>query len=297
MKPFFYLDTNVYRLLADNTNNTAVDLNEHHRLKIRLSAITLIELIEDLLTCSPRKFGLHKRAIELARQIGGAKIVAAPGEFLAKHLFKTSYANPHLAVTNLKRWLDFAVRQKHQAGLSSPVRVGIFEYYLDVSLIAHYQEIWRSHYISRTKSYIEAVVAALGSQSRETRGGPLRGASAKAMQVFLESQQWKRLYVRKLAGLVQRESLDDETLDRMYPYLEAACKFVSTILRQSLCEGYRFERHANDAVDEAQLHYLCDPSLTFVTNDGRLRDKILACDQSKRVISIDDFITRLERAA
>lgn len=85
-------------------------------------------------------------------------------------------------------------------------------------------------------------------------------------------------------------------INKLYPSLETACKLISVIIRQSLCEGYRYEKHANDRIDEVQLYYLCDPSLTFVTNDSRLRRKTQGCSQSQRVISFNELREKLEYA-
>lgn len=295
IKSFFYLDTNVYRQLIESSDCASIALLKDYRRRFRLSAITLMELMEDLHTCSPNKFDLRKRSVELARDVGGAKIMPAHGEFIAKHLFKAPFRNPNLATHFLKRWLDFAVRVKNRASLTSPVKKGVFEISLNVQLIAKNLKALRSSYLKRMRDDIETLLTRLGPQPSDTRGGPLRGYSAKVVGTFFESEAWKRLYLQKLAASVQKH-LDEEAAEELYPSLEAACKLVSTILRQSLCDGYLYERHANDAVDEAQLHYLCDPSLTFVTND-RLRKKIQGCGQSHRVITFDELVSRLEHGA
>lgn len=214
MKSYFYLDTNVYwRLIAGSDCAGVALLKKHHR-RFRLSFITLQELIEDLRTCSPEKFGLHKQTVELARQVGGQKIMAAPGEFVAKHLFKTSYANPHLAVSNLSMWLEVAVRVKNQEALASPVRRGVFEMGLDVSLIASNQKSIRDSYLSRMEQLVKTVVSEIGLQPSASRGGPLRGGSAPKVQDFFENQKWKRSYIRKLGARIGATSLNDETLNK-----------------------------------------------------------------------------------
>lgn len=296
MKSYFYLDTNVYRRLIEGSDRIGVTLLKKHHRRFRLSFIMLEELIEDLRTCSPEKFDLRKQTVELARQVGGQKIMAAPGEFVAKHLFKTSYANPYLAVNNLSGWLEVAVRFKNQGSLTSSVRRGVLEMGLDVSSIAGYQKNLRDSYISRMEHLVKTVISEIGPQPSASRGGPLRGEDALKVQDFFESQKWKRSYMRQLGALVGATSLNDETLDKLYPSLEAACKLISVILRQSLCEGYRYERRASDRADEVQLYYLCDQSLIFVTNDDRLRRKIQGCSQSQRVISFNKLREKLEHA-
>jgi hypothetical protein len=288
MKVWYFLDTNIFRNLVESRDNAGMSFLRVNRRCFRLTPTTIMELVEDLLTCKAHNFLQRREALVLARSVSGGAVLPAQGEFLAKHVFKTPFANPNLSPRTVAKWLDVVTRYESKSQLGTEVTMNdIYVAKLDVAYISQNNQALRSHYLTMMSGYKDALLA-LTQISHVPRGGPLDGDDAKLFIRFTKSQDWKRLYVRIMSKTVGPEIVEIYKLDELFPQLEPAWEFVSTVMRQSLCEGYRFDRNANDVMDEAQLHYLCVPHLVFVTRDGKLSAKVPTFAGS-RVITFDQL--------
>jgi len=287
VKEHFYLDTNVYWRLPENNDQNGIALLKRNRKRLRLTATTIIELIEDLHTCAPARFDLHKKAVELARDAGKGGILPASSEFVARRVFNTSFGNATPSIQTLRRCLDLAVRYRSQGELGGPVRVGAGWGRLDVAFVARQMQQMRSDHVQQVRAYKSTALA------QNPKGTLPDDQYCQRITSYYKTPEWKRSYVRGAARGVGCSGLSDAQLDQLAPLLQAACEFVGTILRQSICEGYRYWKKANDVMDQHHLQYLCDPTLTFVTEDGKLRSKV-SVHAGQRVIGWPELEDRLQ---
>jgi hypothetical protein len=163
---------------------------------------------------------------------------------------------------------------------------------LDVAAIKKAEDEFRALHTRMVKGYLGEIVREAGVTTLPAVGGPLTGDAAALTTLFFKGERWKRHYVRMWAKTLGRPSLTDEESDELWPLMRPAGEFLSKVLLQSVRDRYNFERNSNDVTDEAHLSYLCDPSLTFVTEDKRLRSKLSAASLS-RVIPFQEFRNRV----
>ena len=296
MREYFYFDTNVYRDVVEENWHAEEALLRRHKKRLKLATTTVLELLEDLDTRSPTKFATAQRALQLARDTAGQTILPVREDFLASRLFRTEYRSGQLGSAQIRRWVDVAIRYRTIAHVGSLIRVGPIRVpmALDIGAIRHAQEEFRSRHVRMIGGYRSDILKTAGVTSLPPVGGPLSGNDAAKVTRFFEGQQWRRHYVKMWANALGRSGLTEEQLDNLWPSMQPAGEFLSRVLLQSLRDGYNFERNSNDVTDEAHLSYLCDPLLTFVTQDKRLRSKLSASSLS-RVISFDAFKKRLGR--
>lgn len=295
MRIYFYLDTNVYRRVIESGDAATEALLVRNRSQLKLAAVTVLELIEDLWTSAQEAtFRQRKRAIELARRVAGSRILPADGEFLLKTVFDPGGAGSGESARMAKRWLDAVVRFRSRADLARPVRHSVGRGVFDFEDIANRLRERRLGYVRKLDRYKEDIIAKTGLPDIKPRGGRISGPYAAGVNKYFETDQWRTTYVNMYARAVGAQIPDADDALRFCRRMQAACEFSATILRQSLCDGYRYDRKANDALDEAHLHCLCDGSLVFVTNDYKLRSKISEASRD-RVITAADLIARLTR--
>jgi hypothetical protein len=290
---YFYLDTNVYRHIIESGDRVAEALLVGNRTRVKLAAVTVLELIEDMWTSDQEAtFRQRKRAIELARRVVGDKILPADGEFLLKKVFDPSGARSGGSARMTKRWLDAVVRYRSRADLVRPIPYSIGRVMFGFADMAKRLQKRRLAYVEMLDRYKEDIIAKTGLPDIQARGGRISGPYAAAVNKYFETDEWRTTYVNMHARAVGAQTPDAVDALRFCRRMQAACEFSATILRQSLCDGYRYDRKANDALDEAHLRYLCDDSLVFVTNDYKLRTKISEASRG-RVITATDLIARL----
>jgi len=293
MRSSFYLDTNVYRHIVEQGQLGLSELISKNKNRICLAAVTVLELIEDLYTCeSEQAFHARKRAAELARLIGGKRILPADGWFLTKKLFDPSTQKAAESSKQAKKWLDVVVRYRSMNEIGQPVPYSIGRAILDVRDVAERLQKMRSAYVKMMDSYKGEILRKAGLTSQAIRGTIVSGPYAPAINTFFKSDDWKITYVKILARAVGASPLSDIDALQFSKRVQIAREFSGTILRQSLCDGYKYDQKANDAIDEARLRYLCDDSLVFVTDDEKLRRKIPNSPVG-RVINLQNLITEL----
>ena len=294
VRPVFYLDTNVYRHLVEPANGDPCEIIKRKRSRMRLVADTVLELIEDLYTCSSEPtFQARKKAAELARLIGGKTVLPADGRFLVKKLFDPKLQERAESGKQAKKWLDVVVRYRSRSDVGQPVRYTVGRVVLDVQDIARRLQKMRSAYVRMLDSYKAEILRKAGLTSGAVRETDVSGPYASAVNEYFRTDEWKLTYVRILARAVGATVGSDADALQFSQRLCVACEFSGTTLRQSLCEGYKYERKANDALDEAHLRYLCDDSLVFVTDDNKLRGKIPRTSKG-RVINLKELVARLK---
>lgn len=287
MKTRFYLDTNVYWKLAEHNDLDAMALLKGNRKRLRLTATTTIELIEDLHTCAPDRFDLHKKAIELARDAGKGGMLPASGEFVARRVFNTSFGNRTPSTQSLGTCLDLAVRYRSQAALGRSIRVGAVRRRINIDFVASQMRRMRDDYVRQVKAYKSDFL------TQNPKGNMSDNEYRQRITSGFKSPEWKRAYVRGAGKGVGCNGLSDSELDRLSPFLQTASDFIGTVLRQSICDGYRYWKKSNDVMDQYHLQYLCDPTLTFVTEDGKLRSKV-SVQSKQRIIGWAELEARLQ---
>lgn len=289
----FYLDTSVYRHLVAPGRADLYQIIRGNRSRIRLVADTVLELIEDLYTCkSEAAFRERRQAVELARLIAGKAILPADGWFLVKKLFDPSAQKAAESGKQAKKWLDVVVRYRSKDDVGRPVPYIIGHVILDVQDIARRLQKMRSAYVRMLDRYKGEIMRKAGFVSEEVRRTKVTGPYASAINRYFRSDDWKITYVKILARAVGASVASDTEALQLSKRIQIASEFSGTILRQSLCEGYKYELKANDALDEAHLRYLCDGSLVFVTDDKKLRKKIPETSRG-RVINLQELVTEL----
>ena len=260
--------------------------------RMRLAAVTVLELIEDMWTCKDETaFLVRKRAVELARLVGQHRILPSDDEFVLKRLFDPGRGTPGRTSGVTKRWLDTVVRFRSRADLSKPVRYAVGRVIFDFADFAGRIGELRRSYVKMLDDYKAAILRAAGLVGFGLKN-KLTGEGANAVNTYFKSDLWKETYINLYAKVLRMKPLEHDTAMQFHRRMEIPCEFSSTILRQALCDGYRYDRNANDALDEAHLRYLCDDSLCFVTNDEKLRKKISESSRS-RVINVSGFRTVL----
>lgn len=144
MKIWFYPDTNIFRRLIDRKNIEGIHLLRSNPNAFKLTPTTIMELVEDLVTCQSQNFLQRREALELAKKAGGRRVLPASGEFLARHVFGSAFANPHLSPSKVKQWLDAAVRYSSQQSLGTAVEMRNYQCRLDAGYIAKVNQQVRS---------------------------------------------------------------------------------------------------------------------------------------------------------
>ena len=293
VREYFYFDTNVYRDLVENNWCVEQALLRTHKKRIRLATTTIFELLEDLYTRPASEFATSQRVLQFARNTAGHAILPVREEFLAQRLFHTNYKTDHLGRDQIRRWVNVAIRYRSKNDLGTLVRVGpIQSMALDVAAIRKAENDFRDLHTQMIKRYIQEILKEAGLSALPSVGGPLTGEQARLTTVFFRSAQWRRHYVAMWAKTLGRPNLTTDELEELWPSMQPAGEFLSKVLLQSIRDNYNFERNSNDVADEAHLSYLCDPSLTFVTQDKRLRLKLSATSLA-RVISFEEFRRRI----
>ena len=290
MREYFYFDTNVYRDIIEENRRSDESLLRRHKKRLKLSATTVLELLEDLDSRPATEFATAHRVLNLARDTAGHGILPIREEFMARRLFKTGYRSDHVGSNQLRLWLEVAVRYKSKDELGKLVRVGAAKVpmALQTGDIRKAEERFRAIHVDMVKGYVKEIVKEAGLQSFPSIGGPLSRRDAALLTGYFQSKSWKRHYVRMWAEALGRRGLPEGQLDELWPAMQPASEFLSTVLLQSLRDAYNFEKNANDITDEAQLSYLSNPSLVFVTQDKRLRSK-LSPQSLLRVITFEEF--------
>jgi hypothetical protein len=74
-------------------------------------------------------------------------------------------------------------------------------------------------------------------------------------------------------------------LDAVYTYTRTLCDLVVT-------SPYNFDKHRGDWIDLQQLHYLCDPDICLLTDDGDLRKRVERSSQGAQVLDFRDFLVK-----
>ncbi len=293
MREYFYFDTNVYRDVIEENWYAEQALLRTHKKRFKLATTTILELLEDLYTRPPNEFAISQGVLQFARDTAGHAILPDRDEFLALRLFHTGYKSKHLGRDQIRRWIDVAIRYRSKAELGTLVRVGPVQLMgLDVAAIRKAENEFRALHTRMITGYRREILKEAGVTRLPRVGGPLTGEDAALTTAFFRGAQWKRHYVKMWAKTLGRPNLTTDELDELWPFMQAAGEFLSKVLLQSLRDGYNFERNANDVTDEAHLSYLCDPSLTFVTQDKRLRSKLSAASLT-RVIPFEEFKKRI----
>ena len=81
----------------------------------------------------------------------------------------------------------------------------------------------------------------------------------------------------------QAKTLSD-SLDGLYTY--------ERWLRSAVPSGFDPAKNANDRMDMNQLFYLSDPSVEFITAEVKIRQRIAASPQAKRVVLLNELLAR-----
>jgi hypothetical protein len=293
VREYFYFDTNVYRDVVEENWYAEQALLRTNKKRFKLATTTILELLEALYTRPPNEFATSQSVLQFARDTAGHSILPVREEFLAHRLFHTSYKSEHLGRDQIRRWINVAIRYRSKTDLGTLVRVGPLQLMaLDVAAIRKAENEFRGLHTQMITGYLREILKEAGVTALPPVGGPLTGDQAALTTVFFQSVQWKRHYVRMWAKMLGRPNLTPDELDELWPFMQPAGEFLSKVLLQSIRDRYNFERNSNDVTDEAHLSYLCDPSLTFVTQDKRLRSK-LSTTSLARVISFEEFKKRI----
>jgi hypothetical protein len=103
---------------------------------------------------------------------------------------------------------------------------------------------------------------------------------------LLPQEPWARAYGHMLGYPVSDEQVRRLAggLDAVYQYSRGLCEIVMG------SQSYNFEKHRGDWIDLHQLHYLSDPSIHLLTDDGALRNRVKRSSQGDRVLDFRQFL-------
>jgi len=109
---------------------------------------------------------------------------------------------------------------------------------------------------------------------------------------FMNTKDGKVEFARSVAAHCKCPLLEkyEEDPDGLLRHIDAYWKFRCSMLD---LHGYNFEKHKNDFYDAHQLIYLADPALYLVIDDRPFVCKIPASDQRSRILSTDEFFSRI----
>jgi len=86
-------------------------------------------------------------------------------------------------------------------------------------------------------------------------------------------------------------SLTELQWNELAELLDAAFKLDDYLCEQASRKVYDFTKHDSDWIDLQQLFYLSDPTMFMVTNDIKLRNRIVKkCLGAKRIILLDELL-------
>ena len=92
-------------------------------------------------------------------------------------------------------------------------------------------------------------------------------------------------------GTVLGVSLSDSEADALASALDAVYVYEGTLWQ--LAQGnFRPENNDNDWMDMNQLFYLADPSIEFITEEAKIRNRCEASPQSKRIVLLSELLSR-----
>ena len=289
MKPSrsrYYFDTNVYRKIARKT----LRIGENLDTKIYVSHITYLELLRQLQRSTQTQFDEIRQAIVLARKHARRRLLHRPHLLAGNLLLGGPLGKADLSA--VRKGFDLAVRIRSHSGIGKPIRLDgrLYDFIGLSGPIELFQQQW-----IRSVETIIAVILELRSILPPSRGGPMTGADAAAVNEYFSRGNWKKLCARALYDGIGNLDPSLEEVDSFLQHLEAPTVFLGEVLRAILVDGYQWRRKANDAYDFGQLWYLCKENLIFVTDDRSLRHRIRASSQCARVVSLATFLNQGER--
>jgi hypothetical protein len=85
--------------------------------------------------------------------------------------------------------------------------------------------------------------------------------------------------------------LSDEEVEALALVLDAAYEYQKTVWTMS-GGSFNPERNENDWIDWNQLFYLADPSVLFVTEEGKIRERCQGSSQSSRIVLVDELLAQ-----
>ena len=279
----YVLDTNVYRKIARQ------DLSLPTRLArmVALSYVTYMELMAQLQSCNPRTFPEIQRALVLARQHGRRKLLHWPTDFVEMTVLgihrHASYKQ------DAKKALELAVRVRDVATRNRPVTLDGRKYLLGnfASERTRFQQEWIGSF-----NRIKMLAQQHSNYPTPRTGAVLTASDAAQLNQFVRSDHWRELYGQAIAGSQSNLGAPAMSPLNIARALDAACNFAGAVFRAVLVDGYRAEQNANDAYDHGQLQYLCGETMTLVTDDRPLRNRVGQSSQAGRIISSGEFLQR-----
>jgi len=173
VREYFYFDTNLYRHLIEQNRAADEAFVRKHKKRLKLTATTTLELLEDLATHPDEQFTTARNVLRFARETRGHGVLPIREEFLARRLFHTRYKSPQLNSTEVGRWMDIAVRysSKDQIGTLVPRGPSKRLVGLDITQIKNAQQKFRDHHVEMIREYLKDVVKGAGVTSLPYKSG------------------------------------------------------------------------------------------------------------------------------
>lgn len=226
----------------------------------------------------------------MARKHARRKLLPRQKTFVAWKLFQCPLEDHAVFRARLRKLLDLVARVKNPGAISDPIEMGS-GYYMLADLSAERRRI-ETDWIKGVEKAVEAVQK-LTHCKLGVGGSPITGRPSAVVNEYFGGKQWRQLYVsHSMRRLDVAELREEQAREELLGALDAAARFMGGVLRAILVDGYKFRRKANDCFDHAQLQYLCDESMVFVTDDEKLRKRIEGSSQYSRVISLKEFLNR-----
>lgn len=236
----------------------------HRHFNLRLSPLTLYELLNGFATADESRFREMQGPIKLLVSAKKRRFLRLPGQFLLVDILGEQPSK-----------LDFEPKQ--------------------IDLIAQAVS-W-----AESKSALERGLARIPGEDFEARSFGLRlaeieGGILAGKKGHIDSLEQLRsgelhrstpdIFVEGILARLGR-SAQPVSSSRLVGAVEAAYKYSESLWSFAEGKKYNLEKHASDWIDVQQLYYLADDETYFVTNDPDFRVRTKGAKQRNRIWTLE----------
>jgi hypothetical protein len=274
--PKLIFDTNVCgKLLTSSYRGDLEGINRRlsRNFRVVISFVTFIELLDGIKGGDATHFESDKQRLRFMAGGGRPTFLRLPGAFaLSKvlgiepaHLRSVSKLGP----ADFQKWFCLILRAE---GRDEMLRSGVKHPLAQRQLAAGFDpaNITREQRAAKTahRRILEDV-----------RDGKRPSPSPDVWAAGIALALGRRIQQSQATLLANR-------LDAAYQYRKAMCDVAAT-------GSYNFDKHDGDWNDYQQLFYLCDPSIHLLTDDAKLRKRVVKSPQRDRILDLRDFLKSL----
>ncbi len=263
-KPRLFFDTNILETLASSPLYERVRKYLSARYTYVISPLTVDELLLGIKGGDEQFFDRNQAKMKVLRGVGQMRILRPPATFVLKQVLGVHVNPPTASVVEIEKCIDVVLRA-HSKGQLEQGLVPLRNSRKTGGL--NFDPIEQRHNLGKAE-HARILESLRAKELRKPKPNEWVKTSFRHFNLELADSEWS-----KVASA-----------------LDAAVALNLHLCDLSAGDRYDFSRHYSDWIDLHQLFYLCDPNVSFLTNDKPLRNRVAKSDQIGRIVMLEDIL-------